>query len=109
MTPLDFLKLLWQFKPEELYVLLWTLPDKQSHWHRDIATAAEFVSNARDLDVYVGVGLSRVDYGPSLRFSARHFASITVFSANSCCRQDARSKKAILTTLSDSCTFNPPS
>ncbi len=25
MTPLDFLKLLWQYKPEEQYVLMWTL------------------------------------------------------------------------------------
>ena len=43
MTPLEFLKLLWQFKPEELYVLIWTLPDKRSHWYRDIAAAADFV------------------------------------------------------------------
>ena len=43
MTPLDFLNLLWQFKPEDHYVLLWTQPDKRSHWYRDIEAAAEFV------------------------------------------------------------------
>ena len=26
MTPLDFLELLWQYKPEEQYILIWTLP-----------------------------------------------------------------------------------
>jgi hypothetical protein len=25
MTPLNFLNLLWQFKPVEMYVLIWTL------------------------------------------------------------------------------------
>jgi len=56
MTPLTFLNLLWQFKPEELYVLIWTLQDKYSHWYRDVAAAAEFVLEARGLDLYVGVG-----------------------------------------------------
>ena len=32
MTPFDFLNLLWQTKPEELYVLIWTRQGKQSHW-----------------------------------------------------------------------------
>ena len=40
MTPIDFLKLLWQLKPEELYVLLWTLPDKRSHWFTGLSVAS---------------------------------------------------------------------
>ena len=43
MTPLNFLNLLWQLKPEEMFVLIWTLHDKCSHWFRDVAAAAEFV------------------------------------------------------------------
>ena len=109
MTPLDFLKLLWQFKPEELYVLLWTLPDKQSHWHRDIAAAAEFVSNARDLDVYVGVGLSRVDYGPSRRCASGEIAGISGFWADFDLRSDAHGKKALPTTISDALSVIPAS
>src|ERR1035438_8660138 len=30
MTPLNFLNLLWQLKPEEMFVLIWTLPRTQS-------------------------------------------------------------------------------
>ena len=67
MTPLDFLNLLWQFKPEEVYVLIWTLPDKCSYWYRDVAAAAAFVLNLRGLDVYVGVGLSNADRGSGHR------------------------------------------
>ena len=32
MTPREFLDLLWQYKPEEQYILIWTLQDKRSHW-----------------------------------------------------------------------------
>ncbi len=45
----------------------WTHPDRRSHWSRDIAAAAEFVLKARGLDVYVGVGLSKADRGPTHR------------------------------------------
>ena len=109
MTPLDFLKLLWQFKPEELYVLLWTLPDKQSHWYRDIAAAAEFVSNARGLDVYVGVGLSRADYGPTRRCASGEIAGISGLWADFDLRSDAHSKKALPTTISDALSVIPAS
>ena len=44
MTPHDFLNLLWQHKPEEMYVLLWTLQDKRSHWFRDVGKAARLRS-----------------------------------------------------------------
>ena len=44
MTPREFLDLLWQYKPEEMYVLLWTLQDKKSHWFQDVGQAAEFAA-----------------------------------------------------------------
>jgi hypothetical protein len=59
MTPHAFLDLLWQHKPEDLYVLLWTLQDKRSHWFRDVGKAGDFAANVNGHDVYVGVGLSK--------------------------------------------------
>lgn len=109
MTPLDFLKLLWQFKPEELYVLLWTLPDKKSHWYRDIAAAAEFVLNARGLDVYVGVGLSSADHGPARRCGSGEIAGISGLWADFDLRSDAHSKKALPTTIPDALSVIPVS
>lgn len=67
MSPLDFLNLLWECKPEDLYLLIWTLQDKQSHWFQDIGAAAEFVLRARGLDVYVGVSVSKKNLGPNRR------------------------------------------
>lgn len=109
MTPVDFFKLLWQFKPEELYVLLWTHPDKQSHWYRDIATAAEFVLKSRGLEVYVGVGLSMADHGPARRCVSAEIAGITGFWADLDLRSDAHSKKALPATVADALSIIPAS
>jgi hypothetical protein len=32
MSPHEFLNLLWQDKPEEQFILVWTHPDKKSRW-----------------------------------------------------------------------------
>jgi hypothetical protein len=109
MTPLDFLNLLWQFKPEEFYVLLWTHPDKQSHWYRDIAAAAEFVLKSRGLDVYVGVGLSMADHGPARRCVSAEIAGIAGFWADLDLRSDAHSKKALPATVEDALSIIPAS
>ncbi len=109
MTPLDFLNLLWQFKPEEFYVLLWTHPDKQSHWYRDIAAAADFVLKSRGLDVYVGVGLSMADHGPARRCVSAEIAGIAGFWADLDLRSDAHSKKALPATVEDALSIIPAS
>ena len=109
MTPFDFLFLLWQFKPEELYVLLWTYPDRQSHWYRDIAAAAEFVLTCRGLDIYVGVGLSGAEYGPAHRCVSRMIAGISGFWADLDLRSDAHNKKALPATIPDALSIIPAS
>lgn len=109
MTPLDFLNLLWQFKSEELFVLLWTHPDKQSHWYRDIAAAAEFVLQSRGLDVYMGVGLSTADHGPAQRCVSAEIAAISGFWADFDIQSDAHDKKALPTTIPDALSIIPAS
>ena len=63
MTPLDFLRLLWQHKPEAFYILIWMLQGKQSHWFRSLSQAAEFLQT-NITDIYLGVGAAQHDYGP---------------------------------------------
>jgi hypothetical protein len=109
MTPVDFLNLLWKFKPEDLHVLLWTLPDKRSHWYRDIAAAANFVLESRGVDVYVGVGLSRADHGPTRRCGSQEIAGICGFWADFDLRSDAHDKKALPTTIPDALSVIPAS
>jgi hypothetical protein len=109
MTSLDFLNLLWQFKPEELYLLLWTHPDKQSHWYRDIAAAAEFVLKSRGLDVCVGVGLSMADHGAARRCVSAEIAGIAGFWADLDLKSDAHSKKALPATVAEALSIVPAS
>jgi hypothetical protein len=106
MTPLNFLNLLWQLKPEEMYVLIWTLHDKSSHWYCDVAAAAEFVVNARGLDVYVGVGLSRADRGPTHRCVSDDVAGISGFWADLDLKSEAHSK-ALPATIADAISIIP--
>ena len=76
MTPHAFLELLWQNKPEDQYVLLWTLQDKRSHWFRNVE-AGEFAANVNGVDVYVGVGLSKADHGPLPRCPSEEIAGLS--------------------------------
>src|ERR1035437_2559016 len=107
MTPLNFLNLLWQFKPVEMYVLIWTLPDKGSHWYRDVAAATEFVLKARGLDVYVGVGLSKADHGPTHRCVSDEIAGLAGFWADFDIHSDAHNQKALPTTIQDALSIIP--
>jgi hypothetical protein len=110
MTPLEFLNLLWRFKPGELYVLLWTLPGKRSHWYRDIAAAAEFaLGSGSNLDVYVGVGLSSVDRGPAQRCLSPDIAGLAGFWADLDLRSDAHTKNALPATIADALSIIPAS
>ena len=59
MTPLDFLNRLWQYKPEEQFLLIWTWPDRLSRWFTKLPEAAEYVTSINGgRDVYMGVGLA---------------------------------------------------
>src|ERR1017187_7843536 len=106
MTPLTFLNVLWQSKPEDLYVLIWTLHDKRSHWYRDVAAAADFVIKARGLDVYVGVALSRADRGPTHRCVSDDVAGIGGFWADLDLKSEAHTK-ALPATIADALSIIP--
>ena len=109
MTPLEFLNLLWQYKPENLFILIWTLADKRSHWYRDNAAAAEFVSTIKGSDVYVGVGLASREYGPAHRCGSDEIAGIAGFWADFDLRSDAHSKKTLPATIPDALSIIPAS
>jgi hypothetical protein len=77
VTPHEFLHLLWGAKPDDQHVLLWTLPDKRSHWFLDVNTAAEFASIiGQHKDVYVGVGCSNAQFGPARRCKSEEITGL---------------------------------
>jgi hypothetical protein len=80
MTPVAFLRFLWQEKPESLYILIWVRQGKSSHWFRDLSAAADFVQKVGvDTDVYVGVGLSPRDCGRANRCISDEVAGLAGF------------------------------
>jgi len=99
VTPRAFLDLLWQNKPAELYVLLWTLQDKQSHWFQDVAKAAEFAGAVMDRDVYVGLGLSKSDHGPARRCTSDEIAGLSGFGSDLDLRSEAHGNKPLPATI----------
>jgi hypothetical protein len=107
VTPFEFLTLLWQSKPEEQHILIWTLSDKRSHWFQEIAVAAEFVTEQANRDVYVGVGLAARNYGPSHRCQSDEISGITGFWADFDLRSDAHSSKPLPTTIADALSVVP--
>ena len=107
MNPQSFLDLLWGNKPEHLFILIWTLQDKRSHWCRDVHRAASVVQACAGMDVYVGVGLSPEDFGPHQRCAAEKIAGISALWADLDLLSDAHAKKALPSTLTDALTVIP--
>lgn len=79
----EFLEQLWAGKPDDLYLLIWTLAGKRSAWFQDTDCAARYVADRPGEtegaigDVYVGVGLSSSDRGEHKRCPANEIAGIT--------------------------------
>ncbi len=104
-----FLHELFGSKPEDLYILLWTLDDKRSRWFREIDAAASAVKALAQQDVYVGVGLARRDYGPAHRCPSEEIAGLAGFWADLDLRSDAHIKKALPGTIQDALAIIPDS
>ena len=105
MTPLEFLTMLWDAKPADLYILIWERDGKQSHWFRDLGAGAKWVA-AHSSDVYVGVGLSGCDYGPHRRCPSEKVAGIAGLWADFDLRSEAHTKP-LPATIEDALSLIP--
>ena len=102
-----FLEALFAGRPPELYVLLWTLPQKRSHWFQDIEGAIQFAEALRERDLYIGVGLSSQDYGPARRCPSNEVAGIVGLWADLDLKSDAHPKAALPATVQDAMKILP--
>jgi hypothetical protein len=102
-----FLETLFAGKPDELHLLLWTLPEKQSHWFRNVEDAIQLAESLRERDLYVGVGFSGQDYGSARRCPSNEVAGIVGLWADLDLKSDAHSKAALPTTLEDALRILP--
>lgn len=108
MTPLEFLNQLWQYKPENQYILIWTLPDKRSRWFINIPDAAEYVAGVNgSKDVYVGLGLAGKDYGPMRRCVSGEVTGIAGIGSDFDLLSEAHGKKALPRTVQEALSILP--
>jgi len=105
--PRAFLVDLFGGKPDQSYVLIWTLADKRSHWFQSVEEAAAFVAGVRARDVYVGVGLSPHDFGPLHRCPSDKIAGLAGFWADFDLKSDAHPKTKLPTTIGDALSVIP--
>src|SRR5450631_4025523 len=87
-----FLEALFAGKPDNLHLLLWTLPEKRSNWFQNVESAIQFAESMRQHDLYVGVGLSDQDYGASRRCPSNEVAGIVGLWADLDLKSDAHPK-----------------
>jgi hypothetical protein len=102
-----FLEAVFAGKLDALYVLLWTLPEKQSHWFRSVDDAIQFAESLPEHDLYVGVGLSSRDYGAIRRCPSDEVAGIVGVWADIDLKSDAHQKPALPATVEDALKILP--
>jgi hypothetical protein len=93
------LEALFAGKPDDLYLLLWTLPEKRSHWFQNVEGAIQFAESQRDRDLYIGVGLSAHDYGLARRCLSDEVVGIVGLWADLDLKSDAHPKGALPATV----------
>ena len=103
----SFLEALFAGKQEDLFLLLWTLPEKRSRWFRDLDAAIQCAESSCDHDLYVGVGLSGRDCGASHRCPSAEVAGIVGVWADLDLKSDAHPKAALPATVEDAMTILP--
>lgn len=103
-----FLEALFAGKPNELYLLLWTLPEKESRWFRDVEDAVRCAGSFRSHDLYAGVGLSRQDYGLKRRCLSEEIAGIVGVCADLDLQSDAHPKETLPGSVEQALSMLPP-
>ena len=92
----EFFHSLWEGKPDECHILVWSLPGKHSAWFTSIDDAASCAMRVGESgDVYVGAGVAPTDYGPDRRCPGDEIAGIAGLWADIDIASPAHSGKAL--------------
>jgi putative DNA primase/helicase len=102
-----FLGMLFAGKPDELYVLLWTLPEKRSQWFCNVQDAIDLAESRYKRDLYIGVGLSRRDYGTTHRCPSNEVAGIVGLWADIDVNSGAHARGALPRSVEDALEILP--
>lgn len=102
-----FLHALFGAKPADLFILMWLLRGKTSHWFDDLDKATAYVERHHEQDVYVGVALSVTDNGPYNRCKAEDAAGLVGLWADLDIFSEAHKKQNLPPTLEDALSLIP--
>jgi len=105
-----FLDALFSNKPDDLYILIWTLQgdQKRSRWFRDVQQAAAYVDSLRGRNVYVGIGLSPSDFSEVNRCKSEDVAGIIGIGVDIDLASDAHPKGVRPATIEQALSILPP-
>ena len=105
---LVFLTALCSGKPNDLYLLIWTLRNKASRWFQNVEQAIQFSASIATQDVYVGVGFSPKDFGPTKRCVAGEIEGIVGMAADIDFKSEAHPKTTLPSTIEQALSVLPP-
>ena len=102
-----FLGSLFSGKPDDLYILLWTFHEKRSHWFRNVPDAIRWAEAHHQMDLYVGIGLARHDYGSARRCPSEEIVGIVGICADLDLRSAAHPKTTLPSTIEEALAILP--
>jgi hypothetical protein len=105
----EFLEVLWRYKPEEMYILIWTGQDKRSRWFQDVGAAADYVASdaCRGKCVFVAIGSSKTDNGAMHRCKSEEVASLCAVWTDLDLKCEAHKGKALPPSIDDALSVLP--
>src|ERR1700680_4098148 len=103
-----FLEALFSGKPDELYVFILTLPEKDSRWFRAVEDAIQCADVFHEHDLYLGVGLARQNWGVKRRCPSEEIAGIVGIWADLDLRSAAHPKATLPATVEQALSILPP-
>lgn len=105
--PRLFFETLFAGKPNNLNILLWTLPEKESRWFPRIEDAVSCAESFTTGDLYVGVGLAGKDYGRSRRCKSEEIAGIVGLWADLDLQSEAHPKATLPVSVEQALSILP--
>jgi len=96
----NFLLSLFEYKPQNEYILIWNLDGHRSGWFKNIMEAAEYVEK-NNQNVFSGVGLSSKNFGPKRRCPSEKISALTGFYADIDIKDPCHRKENLPPTIKD--------
>lgn len=102
MKPTEhFLNALWPDGLLDQWLLVYTLPDRASHWCDSIAQAVTTVEGLKGVDIYLQMGLADKNYGPFARATRNNVTAIPGLWCDLDLKAEGRKKTALPQSLGE--------